>query len=103
MKAQKICKIVLQLATQLKVSGVEVFSAGDLESSDETEDLVIRDERRGIYKRLILKNNQVQGAVLYGDARDGSWYSELIIEKTDISPIRNRLLFGRDFAMKKAG
>ncbi len=91
-----------QLATQLKVSGVEVFSAGNLDSDESCEDLVIRDPKRGIYKRLILKNNHVQGAVLYGDARDGSWYSELISEQTDISAIRNRLLFGRDFAMKQA-
>lgn len=91
-----------QLATQLKVSGVEVFSAGNLDSDDRCEDLVIRDTKRGIYKRLILKNNQVQGAVLYGDVRDGSWYAELISEQTDISAIRNRLLFGRDFAMKQA-
>jgi MFS family permease len=92
-----------QLATQLKVSGVEVFSAGDLNSDDSCEDLVIQDAKRGIYKRLILKNNHVQGAVLYGDARDGSWYAELISEQTDISSIRNRLLFGRDFALKQAG
>lgn len=92
-----------QMATQLKVSGVEVFSAGDLSSGDDCEDLVIRDAKKGIYKRLILKNNHVQGAVLYGDARDGSWYAELISEQTDISAIRNRLLFGRDFAMKQAG
>lgn len=91
-----------QLATQLKVSGVEVFSAGDLSSDDTCEDLVIRDTKRGIYKRLILKNNHVQGAVLYGDARDGSWYAELISEQTDVSSIRNRLLFGRDFALKQA-
>lgn len=91
-----------QLATQLKVSGVEVFSAGNLDSDESCEDLVIRDPKRGIYKRLILKNNHVQGAVLYGDARDGSWYSDLISEQTDISAIRNRLLFGRDFAMKQA-
>lgn len=91
-----------QLATQLKVSGVEVFSAGNLTSDESCEDLVIRDTKRGIYKRLILKNNQVQGAVLYGDARDGTWYSELISEQTDISSIRNRLLFGRDFALKQA-
>lgn len=91
-----------ELATQLKVSGIDVFSAGDLNSDAECEDLVIRDTKRGIYKRLILKHNQVQGAVLYGDARDGSWYAELISEKIDIRAIRNRLLFGRDFAMSQA-
>lgn len=91
-----------QLATQLKVSGVEVFSAGNLDSDDSCEDLIAKDSKRGIYKRLIIKNNQVQGAVLFGDARDGSWYAELISDQTNISSIRNRLLFGRDFAMKQA-
>lgn len=92
-----------QMATQLKVSGVEVFSAGDLNSDEDSEDLVIRDAKKGIYKRLILKNNRVKGAVMFGDSRDGSWYGELISEETDISSIRNRLLFGRDFALKNAG
>lgn len=92
-----------QLATQLKVSGVEVFSAGDLAAGEGCEDLVMRDAQRGIYKRLILRNNRVQGAVLYGDARDGSWYAELISEGTDVSHFRNRLLFGRDFALRTAG
>lgn len=92
-----------QLATQLKVSGIDVFSAGNLQSDETTEDLVVRDARRNIYKRLILKGNHVQGAVLYGDASDGNWYSELISERTDISQLRSRLLFGRDFALRKAG
>ncbi len=89
-----------QLATQLKVGGVEVFSAGDFEGGDGAEDLVLRDPQRGVYKRLILKDNRVKGAVLYGDARDGAWYFELISENRDISTIRNRLLFGREFAQR---
>lgn len=92
-----------QLATQLKVSGVEVFSAGDLSSDEGSEDLVMRDPQRGIYKRLVLRDNRIRGAVLYGDARDGSWYAELISEGADISRFRNRLLFGRDFALHTAG
>lgn len=90
------------MATQLKVSGIDVFSAGDLKSSLDTDDLIVRDTKRGIYKRLILNNNRIQGAVLYGDTRDGSWYSELIQDKTDISAYRNRLLFGQDFSLKRA-
>lgn len=89
------------LATKLKVSGIDLFSAGQLESSSSTDDLVIRDAKRGIYKRLILKNNTVVGAVLYGDVSDGAWYSELINERQNIAALRDRLLFGRDFALKK--
>lgn len=91
-----------QPATHLKVSGVNVFSAGDIAGGEGREDLVMRDTRRGIYKRLVLENNRVVGAVLYGDTRDGAWYGELISEATDVSAFRNRLLFGRDFALRAA-
>ena len=89
-----------QLATQLKVAGIEVFSAGDFEGDEATEDLVLHDAQRGVYKRLVLKDNRVRGAVLYGDARDGAWYFELISEGSDVSRFRNRLLFGREFALR---
>jgi nitrite reductase (NADH) large subunit len=83
-------------ATQLKVAGIEVFSAGDISDSEGTESLVLRDHRRGIYKRLVLRNNRLQGAVLYGDARLGSWYFELMASGSDISGLREQLLFGPD-------
>lgn len=92
-----------QLATKLKVSGIDLYSAGQIQDDNAGDDLVIRDAKRGIYKRLILKNNKVVGAVLYGDVGDGAWYSELINERQDISALRDRLLFGRDFALKKVG
>ncbi|NGY03403.1 nitrite reductase small subunit NirD [Solimonas terrae] len=88
------------LATQLKVAGIEVFSAGEFDASDGSDDLVMHDAQRGIYKRLVIRDNRVLGAVLYGDARDGAWYFELISEKRDIGAIRNRLLFGREFALR---
>ncbi|MGH8445552.1 MAG: nitrite reductase small subunit NirD [Solimonas sp.] len=88
------------LATQLKVAGIEVFSAGEFDGGDGTEDLVLHDAQRGIYKRLVLRDNRVRGAVLYGDARDGAWYFELISEGSDVSRFRNRLLFGREFALR---
>nr|WP_277346323.1 FAD-dependent oxidoreductase [Solimonas marina] len=88
------------LATQLKVAGIEVFSAGNFEQSDGSDDLVMHDAHRGIYKRLVIRDNRIEGAVLYGDARDGSWYFELISERRDIGAIRNRLLFGREFALR---
>ncbi|HET8880713.1 MAG TPA: nitrite reductase (NAD(P)H) small subunit, partial [Solimonas sp.] len=88
------------LATQLKVAGIEVFSAGEFDAADGSDDLVMHDAQRGIYKRLVIRDNRVHGAVLYGDARDGAWYFELISEKRDIGAIRNRLLFGREFALR---
>ncbi|MGE8531672.1 MAG: nitrite reductase (NAD(P)H) small subunit, partial [Acinetobacter guillouiae] len=94
--------------TQLKVSGCDVFSAGriDLENSqplEDFEDIILNDEKRQIYKRIIIQKDKVVGAVLFGDTEDGTWYAELIADQTPISSIRNKLLFGRDFALKKAG
>ncbi len=94
--------------TQLKVSGCDVFSAGriDLESSEsqaDYEDIILNDEKRHIYKRIIIQRDKVIGAVLFGDTEDGAWYAELIADQTPISAIRNKLLFGKDFALKQAG
>ncbi|MCG5262150.1 NAD(P)/FAD-dependent oxidoreductase [Cupriavidus gilardii] len=82
-------------ATRLKVSGVELYSAGDIVGGEDSEDLVLRDPRRGIYKRLVLQHGQLAGAVLYGDVQDGPWYFELIQNGTPIGAMRNRLLFGK--------
>ncbi len=84
-------------ATRLKVTGIDLYSAGDFIGGAGTEDLVLRDPRRGVYKRLVLKNDRVIGAILYGDAADGGWYFEMMQEGRDIAAIRDRLLFGRAF------
>lgn len=89
--------------TQLKVSGCDVFSVGDFEPKEDFEDIVLNDEKRQIYKRIIIQKDKVIGAVLFGDTEDGAWYAELIADQTPITSIRNKLLFGRDFALKKAG
>ncbi|HVS78137.1 MAG TPA: FAD-dependent oxidoreductase, partial [Steroidobacteraceae bacterium] len=85
-------------ATQLKVAGIEVYSAGDLSDSEGCESLLMRDHRRGIYRRLVIRNNRLQGAVLYGDARLGPWYFELMASGADVGRLRERLLFGPDGA-----
>lgn len=89
--------------TQLKVSGCDVFSAGNFEPLDDFEDIILNDEKRQIYKRIIIQKDKVIGAVLFGDTDDGAWYAELIADQSSISSIRNKLLFGKDFALKKAG
>ncbi|MHB1274035.1 MAG: NAD(P)/FAD-dependent oxidoreductase [Rhodanobacter sp.] len=86
-----------QTATRLKVTGVDVYSAGEFLGGASTEDIVLRDPRRGIYKRLVLKDNRVIGAVLYGDVKDGGWYFELIQGATDITAFRSRVLFGKSY------
>ncbi len=80
-------------ATQLKVSGIEVFSAGDFSEHANRESLVLADKRRGIYKRVILEGNRVCGAVLFGDVREASRLRDLIADRTDIGPTRDQLLF----------
>jgi nitrite reductase (NADH) large subunit len=81
-------------STRLKVGGIDVFSAGDYTERQGSESLVIRDVKRGIYKRLVLENDRLRGAVLYGDTSDGSWYARLIEEGRDIRSVRDELLFG---------
>ncbi|HTH98717.1 MAG TPA: nitrite reductase large subunit NirB [Stellaceae bacterium] len=80
--------------TRLKVTGIDMFSAGNFLGDETTEDVVLRDAARGLYKRLVLKENKVQGVVCYGDAKDANWYFQLLRDGTDISSIREHLLFG---------
>jgi NAD(P)H-dependent nitrite reductase small subunit len=80
-------------ATQLKVSGIEVFSAGDFSEKGNRESLVLSDKRRGVYKRIVLEGNKICGAVLFGDTREAGKLRELIADGTDVGPIRDQLLF----------
>lgn len=86
------------LSTSLKITGVDVFSAGALMAADDGDDeITLRDESRGLYKKIVLRDGQLVGAVLYGDVADGQWYLELMRGKEDISGLRDRLVFGRAF------
>jgi NAD(P)H-dependent nitrite reductase small subunit len=80
-------------ATQLKVSGIEVFSAGDFSENANRESVVLSDKRRGVYKRVVIEGNRVCGAVLFGDVREAARLRELIADRTDIGTIRDQLLF----------
>ncbi|HEX8480183.1 MAG TPA: FAD-dependent oxidoreductase, partial [Telluria sp.] len=80
--------------TKLKVTGVDLYSVGDFIGGEGTEELVLRDRRSGIYKRLVVCGNRLTGAVLYGDVRDGPWYFDLIAQRADIGSLRHGLLFG---------
>jgi len=88
-------------STHLKVTGINVFSAGNLRPSSQSESLVFHDSEAAIYKHLILENDQLRGAVLYGDTRDGHWYAELMQERRPIGALREHLLFGRAFAEER--
>jgi nitrite reductase (NADH) large subunit len=84
-------------STKLKVTGVDVFSAGDFAEGNENDEVVLRDPRRGIYKRVILRDNKIIGAVLYGDTADGSWYFDLLKKGADIAEMRDTLIFGQAY------
>jgi nitrite reductase (NADH) large subunit len=88
---------VVQTATKLKVTGVDLFSAGDFAEGPGREEIVFRDPGRGIYKRLVLQDNRLIGAVMYGDTTDGNWFFQLIKDGTDISATRETLIFGPAF------
>jgi nitrite reductase (NADH) large subunit len=85
-------------STKLKVSGIDVFSAGDFSGGEGCEDIVMRDAARGIYKRVVVKDDRVIGAVLYGDTQDGNWYFDLLKKQQDVAEIRDALIFGQAFA-----
>ena len=85
-------------STKLKVAGLDVFSAGDFSGGEGCEDIVLRDASRGVYKRVVVKEDRVIGAVLYGDTADGGWYFDLLKRGEDVADIRDLLIFGQAFA-----
>ena len=82
-------------STKLKVTGIDLFSAGQFNESECDEALVLQDPSQGVYKKVVIQDNRIKGAVLYGDTMDGSWYFQLMREGTDISGFRSTLLFGQ--------
>lgn len=82
------------LSTKLKVTGIDLFSAGDFLGGKDTEEIVLSDPSAGIYKKLILKEDKLVGACLYGDTVDGAWYFKLLREKRPIGELRDHLMFG---------
>lgn len=90
------------VSTNLKVSGVSVFSAGDFLGETDTDALVFNDERRGTYKKLVVADGRLKGAVLVGDTQDALWYLELIRTTASIEAIRGDMMFGRALAQPKA-
>ncbi len=82
-------------STKLKVTGIDLFSAGNFMGGDGHEEIVLQDVGRGAYKKLVLKDDKLAGAVLYGDTLDGTWYFELMRDGTNVADFRDKLLFGR--------
>ncbi len=87
-------------SAHLRVSGIELYSAGEVEAGEGTQAVMLSDRRRGVYKRLVIRDNRLRGAVLYGDAADAPWYLELITAGRDITSLGDGLLFGRSFVAR---
>jgi nitrite reductase (NADH) large subunit len=86
------------VSTNLKVSGVSVFSAGDFLAEEGSETIVFNDARRGTYKKLVIANGLLTGAVLVGDTQDALWYLDLIRTQTSVAAMRSDMMFGRAIA-----
>jgi len=85
--------------TSLKITGVDVFSAGALAAADEADqEITLHDAKRGLYKKVILRDDKIVGSVLYGSVADGPWYVQLMRDKVDVSSFRDQLVFGQAFA-----
>jgi len=89
-------------ATNLKVSGVHVFSAGDFLGAGGTESIILSDPGLGTYKKLVVAGGRMVGTVLYGDTADALWYLELIRTGAEIENLREDLIFGRALAERLA-
>jgi nitrite reductase (NADH) large subunit len=81
-------------STKLKVTGIDLFSAGDFMGGEGCEEIVMSDPFGGVYKKLVVKNDQLVGACLYGDTVDGSWYFKLLRDGRSVADIRDKLMFG---------
>ena len=86
-----------EVSTKLKVTGCDLFSAGDFAVGETREDIVFRDPARGVYRRLVIEDNKLVGAVFYGDTSDSNWFFGLIRDHEDISEMRDTLIFGPAF------
>ncbi|MCK2125983.1 nitrite reductase large subunit NirB [Thauera aromatica] len=90
-------------STKLKVTGIDVFSAGDFSGGPDTEEIVLHDKQGGVYKRVVLKDDRIVGSVLYGDTADGSWYFQLMKDRQSVAEIRDQLMFGHSFGSTRLG
>ena len=82
------------LSTKLKVTGIDLFSAGNFIGSENTEQIVLSDPAGGVYKKLVIEDDRLVGACLYGDTADGAWYFKLLREGRKLGELRDRLMFG---------
>lgn len=107
-QAQVLCRSLLGIdgpafsnqsyPTRLKISGIELYSAGEHDVTSDEQNLVFHDSAAGVYRRLVIRGQRLAGAVLVGDTRGGNWYGELIRDNNDISTMRPGLMFGPEIS-----
>jgi nitrite reductase (NADH) large subunit len=90
-------------STKLKVTGIDLFSAGNFTGGEGCEEIVLNDPWGGVYKKLVIKDDKLVGACLYGDTVDGSWYFKLMREGRKVADIRDKLMFGLNFTSSNIG
>ena len=82
-------------STKLKVTGIDLFSAGNFNETGDDEVVILQDQASGTYKKLVISDNRIKGAVLYGDTIDGTWYLQLMRDGASIVDFRKTILFGQ--------
>ncbi|WEJ63671.1 NAD(P)/FAD-dependent oxidoreductase [Thiomicrorhabdus lithotrophica] len=85
------------ISTKLKVTGINLFSAGDFHDSNDSESLVYKDISQNIYRKIVLKDNKIKGAVMFGDVTGSNWIFENLVQQNDMSAYRDTLVFGEGF------
>ena len=86
------------MSTKLKVTGIDLYSGGDFAEAQDREEIVLRDASRGVYKRLVIKDDKIIGIVMYGETSDGPWFFDKLKKGEDISDQREMLIFGQAYA-----
>lgn len=86
-------------ATKLKVTGIDLFSAGEFMGGKDMEEIILKDSYSGVYKKLVINNNKLIGGVMYGDTVDGPWVFQLLKDGRDIDDIRDALIFGQSLVV----
>jgi len=90
-------------STKLKVTGIDLFSAGNFIGGEGTDEIVLHDPSGGVYKKLVVRNDTLIGAVLYGDTADGAWYFKMVKDEQNIREIRDHLMFGQNSSVGDLG
>ena len=89
--AGKICEVEGKpyegtvLSTKLKVSGVDVFSAGEINDDEHTKAIKEFNEWEGTYKKVLIREDKISGAVLFGNTKEGNKLLSMINNRADVS------------------